>query len=313
MGSTSFSVLATPGTPLVIAAGEHVDFTVKYDPQPRRAPETATIRIVSNDPDAPVVDLLTTGLRGTARLATAIADSGNLGNVCLGRFVDRELTINNSGTCPLRVQSITSSSPEFLVPAVVSYPLDGQVGNSIALPIRFQPTSFGAEGCQHHDRQQRPGESPDQWPSPASRRAPELDLIVANSRQLRRRLHRLVRGLTADAAEQRPLHPDGDEPSPRPPREFLMPNVLAYPIRIAPGTAVAVPIRFEPASFGPKSATITVTSDDPTGAKSVAVSGYRALRQARRHRLDLHRRREGMAASASAPSRSATSATASST
>ena len=32
MGSTSFSVLATPGTPLVIAPGEHVDFTVRYNP-----------------------------------------------------------------------------------------------------------------------------------------------------------------------------------------------------------------------------------------------------------------------------------------
>ena len=55
--------------------------------------------------------------------------------------------------------------------------------------------------------------------------------------------------------------------------DFLMPNVLAYPIRIAPGTAVAVPIRFEPTSLGAKAGTITVTSDDPTGTKSVDVSG----------------------------------------
>ena len=55
--------------------------------------------------------------------------------------------------------------------------------------------------------------------------------------------------------------------------DFLIPNVLAYPIRIAPGTAVAVPIRFEPASLGAKAGTITVTSDDPAGTKSVTVSG----------------------------------------
>ena len=55
--------------------------------------------------------------------------------------------------------------------------------------------------------------------------------------------------------------------------EFLVPDVLTYPIRIAPGTAVDVPIRFEPASFGAKSATITVASDDPTGPKKVDVSG----------------------------------------
>ena len=57
MGSISFSVLATPGTPVVIAASEHLDFTVRYDPAAAAGPETATIRIVSNDPDAPVVDL----------------------------------------------------------------------------------------------------------------------------------------------------------------------------------------------------------------------------------------------------------------
>jgi hypothetical protein len=48
---------------------------------------------------------------------------------------------------------------------------------------------------------------------------------------------------------------------------------MAYPIRIAPGTAVEMPIRFEPSSFGAKSAAITVASDDPTGPKSVHVSG----------------------------------------
>jgi hypothetical protein len=55
--------------------------------------------------------------------------------------------------------------------------------------------------------------------------------------------------------------------------EFVVPNVFAYPIRIAPETAVELPIRFQPASFGAKSGTATVTSDDPTGAKTVAFSG----------------------------------------
>jgi hypothetical protein len=67
MGSTGFSVLATPGTPLVIEAGEHVDFTVRYLPT-GVVTETATIRILSNDPTAPAVDLSATGVPGSARL-----------------------------------------------------------------------------------------------------------------------------------------------------------------------------------------------------------------------------------------------------
>ena len=41
---------------------------------------------------------------------TAIADSGDFGNVCVGSFTDEELTINNSGACPLLVTAINSSS-----------------------------------------------------------------------------------------------------------------------------------------------------------------------------------------------------------
>jgi hypothetical protein len=48
---------------------------------------------------------------------------------------------------------------------------------------------------------------------------------------------------------------------------------LSYPITIAPGTSLPVPIRFQPVSFGSKSATITVVSDDPASPLSVNLSG----------------------------------------
>jgi hypothetical protein len=103
---------------------------------------------------------------GAPELDLIVANAGNFGNVCIGSFVDKPLTLLNSGPCTLTVTNIASLSSDFVVP-----------------------------------------------------------------------------------------------------------NVLAYPIRIGRGTAVEVSIRLEPASFGTKSGTITVTSDDPTGAKSVAVSG----------------------------------------
>ena len=61
MGSNSFSVLPTPGTPVVIKAGEHIDFSIKYDPAGAGVEEIATIRIISSDPFAPYIDLLVTG------------------------------------------------------------------------------------------------------------------------------------------------------------------------------------------------------------------------------------------------------------
>ena len=63
MGSSSFTILPSPGTPLTVRAGEHVDFTVQYDPKGAGVEEIATIRIISNDPYAPYVDISASGLQ----------------------------------------------------------------------------------------------------------------------------------------------------------------------------------------------------------------------------------------------------------
>jgi len=270
MGSTGFSVLATPGTPLVIEAGEHVDFTVRYVPSGVVA-ETATIRILSNDPTAPAVDLSATGVPGAARLTTVIADSGNFGNACLRSFVDKDLVLNNSGTCPLRVAGIFSSSPEFELPSVVSYPLVLGAGDSIALPMRFHPASFGAKSAALSIFSNDPGGVRVVAVS-GTAPAPELDSAIPDTGNFG--------SVCIDAFKDLPLTlinsgsctltVAGIVSSAI---EFVVPAVTTYPIQIAPGTAVAMPIRLAPSSFGAKSATITVTSDDPSGAKTFSVSG----------------------------------------
>ena len=171
MGSTDFTVLPTPATPLILAPGEDIAFTVAYSPT-GAGPEAATIRIITNDPTAPFVDLLATGVPGTSRIATAIANSGSFGNVCLGAFADELLTINNSGTCPLRISDITGSA-DFLAPSVLSYPLLVGPGDSIDVVIRFQPTppdgpKAGAITIVSNDSGARPMRSPSPacWPRP---------------------------------------------------------------------------------------------------------------------------------------------------
>ncbi len=271
MGSASFSVLATPGTPLVIAPGEHVDFTIKYDPTAASGLETATIRIASNDPNAPVVDLSATGTRGTAVLVTAIADSGDFGNVCLGSIADKDLTINNRGTCPLLIFSVSSSSTEFLAPNVVSFPLLVGSGSSLTLPIRFEPASLGAKSATITILSNEPG-GVRQIAVSGTAPAPRLNLMVANAGNF----GNVCVGSFAD----KPLtvfnnggctlsitaivSSGGD---------FIVPSVSTYPITIAASGSIDLPIRFEPTSFGAKSATIDISSDDPSGTKSISLYG----------------------------------------
>ena len=90
-------------------------------------------------------------------VATAIASGGNFGSVCSGSFRDELLTINNAVLPPnrnvpslaslglLSISRITSSSPDFLVPDVSSYPLLVRAAESIDVVLRFQPTSSGSK------------------------------------------------------------------------------------------------------------------------------------------------------------------------
>jgi HYR domain len=60
-GSPSFTVLPSPSTPLVIAPGGGATFTVHYTPTIPGMTESAIIRISSNDPAVPFVDLVARG------------------------------------------------------------------------------------------------------------------------------------------------------------------------------------------------------------------------------------------------------------
>ena len=270
MGSTDFTVLPSPATPLILAAGEDIEFTVAYSPT-GAGPEAATIRIITNDPTAPFVDLLATGVPGTSRITTAIANSGSFGNVCLGAFADELLTINNSGTCPLRISDITGSA-DFLAPSVLSYPLVVGPGDSLDVVIRFQPTPpDGPKAGVITIVSNAPG-APHAVPVSGVLAAPKANLIIANAGSFGEvcvggfadeplivtNSGKCVLSITAIASSS---------------ADFLAPHVSSFPITVGPGDALPLPIRFRPLSFGPKAGTITVTSDDPASPISVNVSG----------------------------------------
>ncbi len=147
LGSADFTVLSMPATPLAIAPGAEVSFTIAFNPTTHGPLETATFQIVSNDPVTPKFDVDAAGRGGAGALETIIAGQGYFGKCCVGSFVDDDLELNNRGPCSLSILGASSSSGEFETPTVISYPLTIAPGASLSLPIRFRPTSFGPKAA----------------------------------------------------------------------------------------------------------------------------------------------------------------------
>ncbi|HLM98827.1 MAG TPA: S8 family serine peptidase [Bryobacteraceae bacterium] len=205
-------------------------------------------------------------------VATAIVGGGNFGNTCPGSFVDELLTINNTGAFgTLKISNITSSSPDFLAPSVIAYPLVVNPGESIDVVIRFQPTGPGNKTATISVISNDPA-SPHKITVSGDARTPRLSLLIANTGSF----GKACVGSFVD--EPLILSNSGkctlsitkiSSSSP----EFLAPQVLSYPVSIAAGNFLPAPIRFQPVSLGPKTATLTVDSDDPAGPRTITVSG----------------------------------------
>ena len=218
-----------------------------------------------------MVDLTATGTAGTGAVAAAIVSGGSFGDVCVGSHADQLLTIDNTGPCPLSVFDIASSDVNFQAPEVVFYPLVVSPGGSVDVVIRFQPTGFGPKSGTITILSDDPA-GPTVITVFGVCPAPQLHLLMANTGNF----GKTCVGSFADEAlilnNSGPctLSITGITSSSA---EFIAPEALTYPITIAPGTSLPVPIRFEPTSVGSATATLTVTSDDPAGPHTIGVSG----------------------------------------
>jgi hypothetical protein len=127
--------------PLSVNAGGAITLPLRFQPTALGS-ASATISIVSNDPASPA-QVQVVGLSPASRLVTVIPDTGDFGKSCLGEFVDRPLTLSNSGDCDLVITNIVSSSGDFIVGDIDTYPLLIAPGDEIIIMIRFQPTVLG--------------------------------------------------------------------------------------------------------------------------------------------------------------------------
>jgi hypothetical protein len=220
------------------------------------------------------------GLRLLSALApapivvTATADSADFGEVCVGGFADQVLTINNSGFSELLISGISiTPSTEFAIPGVSAYPLAVAPGASIDLMIRFQPSGLTL-GPQTADVTIFSNElsSPHTLAVTGTVATPRLALMIPNNGDFGKVCagHFVDEQFILSNSGHCPLSVTGITSSGA---AFVVPSVASFPIRIAPGGFLPVPIRFSPSGFGAVGATITVFSDDPASPATVDVFG----------------------------------------
>ena len=93
-----FTVLPAPSVPVTISPGDQIGFTVRFAPNTPATAEAATIRITSNNPVTPILDLEVTASAGDGQLSTVIAGQGDFGEVCPDSFRDQPITLCKSAT-----------------------------------------------------------------------------------------------------------------------------------------------------------------------------------------------------------------------
>ncbi len=261
--SNSQFTVTTPsaGFPLLIGPGSCFPFETNFTPTGMGAASTM-LTVNSNDPVNPMVKVNVTAQGEKPRLATLIADTGDFGKVCVGSFKDLNLTLNNSGGCSLSVTNITSNNPEFQMASVLSLPLTIEPGDSLQVPIRFQPTSFGVNKMANITIASNDMASPKVVTVKGT--APKATIVVPPLIEFAKTCpgDSSNRTLTIGNSGECDLIVSGITSSSL---EFKVVGIVPFPLVIPPGSTRDVMIQFMPMGFNINPvhmATLTIISND---------------------------------------------------
>jgi hypothetical protein len=265
-GSPAFSILSGATAPFLILPGAHVDLTIRFAPTQQATPYSGTLTILSNDADEGSIVISVTGSTGAPLIDTLIASGGNFGDVCRESFKDLMLTINNSGSCTLNVNNITSNSGDFTVATAVSYPVSVGPGDSLQVAIRYKSANLGQDTgtiTVTSNSQTSPIRNVS-----VSGNTPPGDLQVSGSTDFgnvctpgaEKALSLCNLGLcNVNIASVALEGPSGGACN-----DFvIVNNPFAAPAPISKDFCAPITIRFTPSSVGAKQCTLRITSDDP--------------------------------------------------
>jgi hypothetical protein len=276
---TNFVVVPpVPGFPVVISKDFCFPFQVRFTPTATGA-DDAILTIANNDPVNPALQVAATADVGTPDLNTTIANAGAFGDVCTDEFKDLTLSLLNQGTCDLTITSITSSDPQFVLPANLDLPLVLSHDADFAIPIRFDPTTCGeTESANITIASDSPGETSTVIPVSGFVPCPDINVAIANNGNF----GDVCKGGHADLdltlfnqgkcdLTITSITIVGDTMN-----VFELPATTQFPLVLSPDADFNLPVRFAPdMCFDvPKNAVVRIESDAPgEGTIDIPISG----------------------------------------
>ena len=199
----------------------------------------------------------------------------DLGNVCVGSSATQndDLNICNTGRADLIVNNITSSDAQFTV-LRTTFPLVISPDACVPVSVRFTPGSAGAKSSTLTITSNDPVTPSVTLTATGTGTQPRIATLIPNSGSFGDVCVGAFADLdliTSDSGAC-PLSLSGITSSDS--TQFQVAGTVAFPLSIAPGGFLDVPVRFHPTSFGPHTANISVSSNDPISpTRVIAVSG----------------------------------------
>ncbi len=273
------------GWPITISPDFCFPFEVTFNPD-GTGDDSETLTIINNDPVNPALEVTVEGSVGVADINTFIADSGDFGEVCSGLFHDLNLTVQNDGTCPLEIDSVSLSGTDDADFELPDGSLAGTIieaGNSLLIPVRFDPDNFTDPSPRTAsvdiESSTQGGDSLalDQTPVQGTVPPPDINVSIANSGDF----GAVCKGDHADldlnlfnqgrcdlSISNISLVPDAGS--------FELPDDLTFPLILSHDADFTVPVRYAPdvCNDTPELRTVRISSDDPDeGEVDVDISG----------------------------------------
>jgi C1A family cysteine protease/putative hemolysin len=262
-----FSV-TTPSTgyPVTISPDFCYPFQVSF------APTSATsfsgmLNITSNDIGHPSVSVIVSGKGTVPILKGLMAGNGQFGDVCLGSFRDLELTISNSGGCDLSVNNIISTVPAEFKAVSTFFPLIIHAGDSIQIPIRFQPISYGSKTAVINVTT-----NAGDLQTLVSGNVPKGEMRVTGSPDFGNVCPGTLAEKTLKVCNVGKCNINVASAAFDPPCADFTLIKNPFPAAVSPDSCLDLVVRFTPTSIGPKSCTLVIESDASNAPVSVTVT-----------------------------------------